>query len=235
MQRLKQIPARAHQRGTWAASLPPVVLHLPLRAGWDSTAQRALGPLAVSATIRNHSHAPAAARSSPPLPHPIRPTPPPHCSPTAELQRVLSLASRPPAARPKRRPASANGTRGSGGQGWTAYTAFGLEMRAVVRAEAPWATATEVEKVGGGMLRWGGDRLSVHGRKECLFFLAGDACSVGEWVGLGSVRSRSRVKAACVQRAFLLLPEATADSAALPCPHCHPTAAAGGPALGRAI
>ena len=41
---------------------------------------------------------------------------------------------------------------GGSGRGWTAFTAFGLKMRDAVRAEHPWATATEVEKLLGQ--RW---------------------------------------------------------------------------------
>lgn len=61
-----------------------------------------------------------------------------------------TLAARPPS-RSKRRPASAMGE-GRGGKGWTAFTAFGMEMREVVRRENPWASATEIEKMVGR--RW---------------------------------------------------------------------------------
>lgn len=57
---------------------------------------------------------------------------------------------RPPS-RTRRRPPSAMGEV-KGGRGWTAFTAYGMETREIVRQENPWATATEVEKLVGR--RW---------------------------------------------------------------------------------
>lgn len=57
---------------------------------------------------------------------------------------AASLTTRP-TSRQRRRPSSSAGE-GRMGRGWTAFTAFGLETRDLVREEHPWASATDVEK-----------------------------------------------------------------------------------------
>lgn len=63
----------------------------------------------------------------------------------------VELSGLRPPSRTRRRPASAMGEV-KGGRGWTAFTAYGMETRDIVRQENPWATATEVEKLVGR--RW---------------------------------------------------------------------------------
>ncbi|GAB4818687.1 hypothetical protein N2152v2_005733 [Parachlorella kessleri] len=89
----------------------------------------------------------------PPLPAAAAARPSSRAGPADTDEALLQQLTSRPLSRARRRATATAAAGGkSSGRGWTAFTAFGLEMRDVVRAEAPWASATEVEKLVGQ--RW---------------------------------------------------------------------------------
>jgi len=167
---LEGVQEEAAQRGapTTAPSLQKWLEHVPggMKSGdtreQESSVVRQHTAKAEEGQIPSATQAPGTTRSGPPVdgdasalysdrvigtpPLLSRALPPAYLPAQKVLPSANQFTPRPRSGQHHRkgRPASAQG---GTGRGWTAFTAFGLEMRDVVRSEYPWASATEVEKV----------------------------------------------------------------------------------------